>query len=172
MKVLVRDKASTPQTAFCLGWSNKSARWEYRLTCLQLQGAGPGSSRALKRCQKNVDILLDVGQVVGNTSREMELDFCWQMELQDTKCGSERRRWGRVLQEPPDSGRRRGRTGHPKQQERALCPPMAWMHSIPGMQLGQDHLWDLLRHRLYRHTDTFFVDYRYFTASCKCKQLS
>lgn len=53
MKISVRDKASTPQTAFCPGWSNKSARWEYRLTCLQLQGAEPGSSRARKRYQKN-----------------------------------------------------------------------------------------------------------------------
>lgn len=46
MKVLVRDKASTPQTVSCPCWSSKAARWECRLTCLQPHGAG--SSRALK----------------------------------------------------------------------------------------------------------------------------
>lgn len=153
MKVSVRDKASTPQTAFCPGWSNKSARWEYRLTCLQLQ-AGPGSSRGLKRCQKN-----GCGSGSGKHQQRDGAGFML------TNGVTRHKGWVREGKEPPDSG-------HPKQPERALCPLLAWMHSMPGVQLGQDHLWYLFQTQALQTHRYLLCGYRYFTASCKCKQLS
>lgn len=139
MKVSVRDKASTPQTAFCPGWSNKSARWEYRLTCLQLQ-AGPGSSRGLKRCQKN-----GCGSGSGKHQQRDGAGFML------TNGVTRHKGWVREGKEPPDSG-------HPKQR-RELCA-----HPWPGCIQCQECSLDKItfgtcfRHRLYRHTDTFFVD--------------
>lgn len=88
-----------------------------------------------EKCQKFLAILFNVGQAVGNTSREMELDLFLQMVLQDSRSGSQRGGGGEGSGETSDHSGRRMRvvwlTEHPKQQERAQWLSLAWMHLIP-----------------------------------------
>lgn len=86
---------------------------------------------------------LDGGWVVGNISREMELDFCLQMVLQDTRSGLQRGGDGEGSWRNPSSQGEEGErlTGHPKEQERESSVAFHGLDAlIPGMQLQMLHL--------------------------------